>query len=551
MRLWIVLAAVGAADAYLGGPALVPLAPRQRLSSSAQKHGLHAGIPGRRQGVGARGLKAILREPQPPNDKFLNAIDKLGRRVTTADVAAATGLSISDAQTQLSTLAQLTSGNLEVSNEGTIVYSFDQGYKGTLAARSGRRRLVEAWNKVAPAAFYITRVSFGIALIASIALVFTAIVALQSSSSRDDRDDRRDYGGGRGFNMYFGPSFWWGPSPFDFLFYNPYQPYGPNRYKDPSELSFLESVFSFLFGDGDPNSDLDERRYQQVAQMIRENNGAVTAEQLAPYMDPDRAYERGDSAMPDESFLLPAVTQLQGRPEITEDGDIVYVFDDLQETAAGGGGSLEGRSARELKALAQMEGISTTGMYDKDDLVIGLQAALAARRRSGGGARRAQALRPYLEEQEYEFSLATGGQKLMVGALGALNLFGALYLGNLLGSPYIAGRELVGLLGFVQTIYPALVAYALAFVAVPTARWFKVKADNAAIEKRNRMRASWAFALQKGGESVQRKLRGAQQLAQGVRFIGKKDIDYSTAESAEEAELKMWDKKFGPASDDK
>lgn len=67
--------------------------------------------------------------------------------------------------------------------------------------------------------------------------------------------------------MYFGPSFWWGPSPFDFLFYNPYQPYGPNRYRNPSELSFLESVFSFLFGDGDPNTDLDERRYQQIAQV--------------------------------------------------------------------------------------------------------------------------------------------------------------------------------------------------------------------------------------------------------------------------------------------
>lgn len=46
---------------------------------------------------------------------------------------------------------------------------------------------------MAPVAFYILRVSFGVALLSSIALIFTAILVLQSSS-RDDRD--RDRGGG-------------------------------------------------------------------------------------------------------------------------------------------------------------------------------------------------------------------------------------------------------------------------------------------------------------------------------------------------------------------
>ena len=74
----------------------------------------------------------------------------------------------------------------------------------------------------------------------------------------------------------------------------------------------------------------------------------------------------------------------------------------------------------------------------------------------------------------------------MVGALAALNLGGALYLGNLLANPYIAGRQLVGLLGFVQSVYPLLVAYAGAFIAVPVVRWFKIKRDNDVIEQRNR-----------------------------------------------------------------
>lgn len=45
-------------------------------------------------------------------------------------------------------------------------------------------------TQVAPVLFYMVKVSFGIALISSIALIFTAILVLQSSS-RDDRDDRR------------------------------------------------------------------------------------------------------------------------------------------------------------------------------------------------------------------------------------------------------------------------------------------------------------------------------------------------------------------------
>ena len=261
---------------------MLGLLPMQRggMQESVGKRkmgGFGGGAGGRRGGgengivssmmMASGGLTGFLNEPTPPPEKVLKAVDKLGKRVTAPDVAAATGLSLSEATKQLSTLASITSGVLEVSNDGTIVYSFDKGYRGTLSARSGKRRLNEAVESVKPVLFYLVKVSFGVALISSIALIFTAILAIQSQS-RDDRDDRRDYRGGGGMNFYFGPSYWWGPSPFDFLYYNSYRPYGVNRYRNPSEMSFLESVFSFLFGDGDPNSDLEERRYKQIAQVL-------------------------------------------------------------------------------------------------------------------------------------------------------------------------------------------------------------------------------------------------------------------------------------------
>jgi hypothetical protein len=52
-------------------------------------------------------------------------------------------------------------------------------------------------------------------------------------------------------------------------------------------MGFLESVYSYLFGDGNPNFELESKRLQLASNVIRANKGAVTAEQLAPFCDPD------------------------------------------------------------------------------------------------------------------------------------------------------------------------------------------------------------------------------------------------------------------------
>lgn len=188
----------------------------------------------------------------------------------------------------------------------------------------------------------MTRVTFGVALFVSVALIFSTIFVLQTSatgggeSSDDDRRDNRRGGSGSGMMTFGGgPSYFWGPSPFDFFYYRPYGGYGyygqpvtPDRpRRDPEEMGLLESIFSYVFGDGNPNQGLEEQRLQLVAQMIRDNNGAVTAEQLAPYCDapdPDSSSTTSsDRQYIDESFVLPIVSQLDGQPRVTEEGDIV------------------------------------------------------------------------------------------------------------------------------------------------------------------------------------------------------------------------------------
>ena len=51
------------------------------------------------------------------------------------------------------------------------------------------------------------------------------------------------------------------------------------------ELSFIESVFAFVFGRGDPNDALEMRRWRAVSALLRVNRGVVFAEQVAPFLD--------------------------------------------------------------------------------------------------------------------------------------------------------------------------------------------------------------------------------------------------------------------------
>jgi hypothetical protein len=141
----------------------------------------------------------------------------------------------------------------------------------------------EAWGKIAPVLFYIVRASFGVALVASIVLVFTTIIVLlsssktknsgsskSSSSSRSSsRSSSSGYSSRRSRSSSLSPEKLFGDSPFDIFYYDSSNPYGRNRYPSRgSGMSFLEAVFSFLFGDGDPNAGLEARRTRAIAQAV-------------------------------------------------------------------------------------------------------------------------------------------------------------------------------------------------------------------------------------------------------------------------------------------
>ena len=345
--------------------------------------------------------------------KIMTAVEQLNYRVTVGDVAAQAGLNVTLAQQGLVALASETAGNLQVSEAGEIAYVFPQNFRAILRNKYFRLQLQEWWAKVWAILFYLIRISFGILLVVSIILIFVtiAIIVIALNSSRDSNGQGRS--GGMSIRL---PRIWVMPDLFWFFNPNPYG-YGrsqPRHLEHPDQMNFLEAVFSFLFGDGNPNAQLEDRRWRDVGTVIRNNGGAVVAEQIAPYL------EVLPNQREDENYMLTALTHFDGRPEVSPDGEIIYHFPELQTTAT---------------------------------------------------AQRQQSVQAYLRELPWRFSKATGRQIMMSIGLGSLNLIGALVLWSLLGDGTIA-QQLGGLVAFVQSIFWVLLGYGIAFLGVPLGRYF-------------------------------------------------------------------------------
>jgi hypothetical protein len=316
--------------------------------------------------------------------------------------------------------------------------------------------------------------------------------------------------------------------------------------------------------------------------MIREHGGAVTAEQLAPFCNDapmpllptaSVANNGGSSklgeerAYVDESFVLPIVTQLDGEPRVTDEGDIVYVFPELMTSASSSGTNMKSsstssssskemlqksREARILRRagleedaptsmigkLLNMNRISTRGALERTDLINILETALPVEDENENDVNSSVDDDPsLLVEREFKFSLASSFQTVLAGGLGVVNLVGALYLGNLLGQYAIYGVRLPSYMGLVQQFFPLLLGYAVLFNTIPLVRSFWIRGQNEKIRQRNETRRSWRTVLEARTGSVTRKLLAAARFGKKMRQIGTggdNDIVFDTKKGIDE-----------------
>lgn len=433
--------------------------------------------------------------------ELVQAVEKLGYRVTVGDVAAEAGISLVEAQQGVVALAADVQAHLQVSESGEIAYVFSRGLKAQLLSKYWRLRLAATWNRIWKVLFYLIRISFGILLLLSLLIIAIAIGVLifaASASQRQDNDDRR---GGYGGGMIFIPRYWISPNLF-YLFDFDYGRRARRRQRSSEPMNFFEAVFSFLFGDGDPNVDLEERRWQEIAAVIRNHQGAITAEQAAPYLD-----DLGQGwVRENEDYMLPVLTRYNGIPQVSDEGGIIYHFPELQVMAE---------------------------------------------------QRRQATVRSFLQEFPRRFSQASSTQVLMAIGLGGINLVGALALLSWFKNPEllqqlaqnlaIRGVDqntivlLTSFISFVQSISWLLLGYGGAFLAIPLVRYFWVQWQNSRITARNQKREQRSLALTNPDPMVQHKLAYAQQFAART-IVGSDDLAYTTERDLTDQEFENRDK---------
>ena len=382
-----------------------------------------------------------------PNPAIVQTVEKLDT-VTVGDVATQAGLNIEMANQGLLALATDAGGHLQVADTGDIVYLFPRNFRNVLKNKYFKLQLQEWWNKVWKILFYLIRISFGIVLIASIALITIAITMILASLSDRD-DDGGGFGGGIGF-FYFPDLFWF----FSPNYNTGYRSHG--RQREKSDLNFLEAVFSFLFGDGNPNANLEERRWQEIATVIRNNDGAVVAEQITPYLD-----NIGETYQQEyEDYMLPVLTKFNGKPAVSPEGEIVYSFPELQVTAK---------------------------------------------------QKTSQSIPAFLREFSWRFSKATSSQ-VMLSADWRSKFNRRFDVGKFITRWY--GRCTDWRAGCFRTRNLLVAAsYGIGFLAIPLIRYFWIQWRNDKIGDRNRQRQSRAKLIASADEKLQQKINFAHQFA--------------------------------------
>jgi len=289
--------------------------------------------------------------------------------------------------------------------------------------------------------------------------------------------------------------------------FDPFYPYGYGygvRMKDPGEMGFFEAVGSFLWGDGDPNKGFADVKWAECGRYIQDRGGVVAPIELAQFSD----WTLSDIKMAvnggETGYATEALVRLQGEPAVV-DGELLFVFPELQATAGGRG----------RRALSRTGSIRAAGDVD---LVL---------------------------EHRITLTRARMAQRIGAIALGAWNFAMVAFLTVALRDPqaslYLGSQGL----GLVAGALPALQVFSVGFFVVPLARWLLLKRTNAAIADRNRARQ---FALDLVASGKFRDVLAAADAASSgsVKILTASEAAYSTERplSEQKTELDEFDRRL-------
>ncbi|MDR1024909.1 MAG: hypothetical protein LBL56_04220 [Treponema sp.] len=259
---------------------------------------------------------------------YQKAIATLKRRpkgITAADLAAATALPLPTAREMVNRAADEFRGRLRVTESSEILYDFPRGFTSryrSLGARAGRflDKCASVGLKILSWLFkaWILVMLFGyFALFMLIALA--ALVLSMAGGSSSDNRSRNSSGGG----LFMATRI------FDIIirlwFYSELTKSMTGSYRQaaprPQGKPLHRAVFSFVFGEKDPNAGAEETEKRALIEYLGANRGLVS---LPEYMA-----ITGLGPLEAERGILAFCAEFGGSPEATEEGTIVYRFQDI------------------------------------------------------------------------------------------------------------------------------------------------------------------------------------------------------------------------------
>ncbi|GHU64965.1 hypothetical protein FACS189447_03030 [Spirochaetia bacterium] len=271
--------------------------------------------------------------------KIVAAFKDKKKGATVSDIAAGTGLPLYTVKELVPAAADEFSGRLEVTESGEILYSFPKGFTsrfkgmGPFLKRSAEKLLhflgitgtsiFKVWIMVMLIGYFL------VFMLIALASLFLSAAA----NSRGSSNSRSSGSGGLG-GMYLTSSIFnmiirlWFYSELTKSINHRYDRYGNFETENrPRGKPLHRAIFSFVFGDGDPNVQWSTKEKKAFVAYVQSRRGVVSLPELmALYGIPsDRA----------ESEITALCAEFGGSPEATEDGTVVYRFDEMLLSAEG------------------------------------------------------------------------------------------------------------------------------------------------------------------------------------------------------------------------
>jgi hypothetical protein len=513
-----------------------------------------------------------LEQPIHPQQKkqVLEAIHAGGLKVSPRVIAEAASLPILVVAQQLNQIATETGAHLEVTAAGSVNNVFSPGFEQAYALKGHRNLfrnclrvvvncLIVTIRTVVFVGTFLLRISFGLILLLSVValvvIVIAAIVAAMSGDSGGGGGGGDAGGGGLdlglsadglgdGFASQWSLSFWCFDWLWDWIFFPrymwgyPYGYYGYSYFENPYDprfdpfgrgttyssdsrnisidqnaiassaekkkprTKFLDSCFALLFGAEDPNRGLIQRQWNDITRTIRTNHGVVVAEQLAPYLHGNKE---------NEDWMLPILLRLNGLPDVSESGNIIYMFPAFM--------NLPPEHAEGSPQVSSEE--KPAASTDADQLRALYTGHLKRQKVINQNVQKRSDLEPFLQEQqltllpedcEYESVF------LFVGLAIALSA-GCLHY-----------SDSVSLLHNFRPLFYGVLGYSSLFFIFPAIRHVINIFTNEKIEERNNKRMEASAQVQSPSAQIEQKLQEARVIAISSMNEDNDKIVYTTTE---------------------